>query len=92
MQVESMSGLRRATLRVTCALALACTVPGCITYAVVAEKSTYRELGIASSLGVIEIGGALLAGYAAYDADNPGTDFQSTRAGSMLRDPLVSIA
>lgn len=64
-------GLQRTTLHLACALAVACTAPGCITYATATKTSTYKDLGITAALATLEIGGGFLGGYLASRDDEP---------------------
>ncbi len=67
----NLGGLRRTTLHLACALAVACAAPGCITYLTATKTSTYKDLGIASALATVEIGGGLLGGYLVSREEQP---------------------
>lgn len=58
---------RSRLLRLACAVAVTCTVPGCITYNVTKNRSTYRELAISTSLVALEVGAGVLGGYSVHE-------------------------
>jgi hypothetical protein len=99
MQLATKLGSRRATLHLACALAVTCSVPGCITYTtVIAKDSTYRELAISSALAAIEIGGGVLGGYVLYkeeegsaDRKSLGAQMLSVTGGFLLVDGIIAL-
>jgi hypothetical protein len=99
MQIATRSGLRRAALRLACALAVTCSVPGCITYSVaVAKESTYHELAVGSALAALEIGGGILGGYAIYkeemgkpDARSLGEDMLKITGSFLVVDAIIAL-
>jgi len=68
---RKLGRLQRTTLYLAVALAVVCAVPGCITYTTATKTSTYRDLGIATALATLEIGGGLLGGYIVSRDDEP---------------------
>jgi hypothetical protein len=99
MQVRTTFGVRYATLRLACALAISSSVPGCITYAVATrDRSTYRELAISSALGALEVGGGLLGGYLVHDDEVANADGKSlgqnmleVTGGFLLVDAIIAL-
>jgi hypothetical protein len=88
-----------AALRLACALALAGSVPGCITYSTaVAKDSSYRELGITVGLAAVEIGTGVLGGYVVHDdkvanADGKslGMNMLEVTGGILLVDAIIAL-
>lgn len=90
-----LGGFKRTTLHLACALVVAGSAPGCITYTTATKTATYGDLGIAVALGVLEIGGGLLGGYVASRDDEPdeGTfsPMLSVPAGILLVDAIFAL-
>lgn len=92
-------GSRGAALRLACALAVTCSVPGCITYSThVAKDSSYRELGISVGLAAVEIGTGVLGGYIVHedkvanaDGKSLGTNMLEVTGGILVVDAIIAL-
>jgi len=87
------AAMERTTLHIACALAVACTAPGCITYVSTKKDASYSDLGIASAIGALEIGAGLLGGYIASNDDEPDelNPMISLPAGILFVDVLIAL-
>lgn len=85
----------RASKRLACALVIACSIPGCITYTTATPTATYGDLGIAAALATVEIGGGLLGGYLiSKDEDRDDEPFGpmiSVPGGILLVDAVIAL-
>jgi hypothetical protein len=98
MRIEKR-GLGSAAMRLACALAVTCSVPGCITYSThVAKDSSYRELGISAGLAAVEIGTGVLGGYVVHndevanaDGKSLGANMLEVTGGILVVDAIIAL-
>jgi len=90
-----LGGWQRTTLRLACALAVACAAPGCITYVTATKAESYGDLGKAAALATLEIGGGLLGGYLVSKDDEADeatfSPMLSVPAGILLVDAIIAL-